>query len=168
MSRRILAFMALIIGGAFVVYGQEGQSAGRAPSLKVTAATVADKFIRTPKTLFEVGADICVEVAVINTSDEDEYIGWGSPWREYRLELLKSGEVVPFKKSVQEFLTPSPDRPFSGSFAVFTLKPGDSFPAIINLTEWYEPLAPGHYQLTVGRIWVREFTAKPIEFDIYP
>ncbi|HEX8707261.1 MAG TPA: hypothetical protein VF723_03280 [Pyrinomonadaceae bacterium] len=169
MLRRIIIPLALIIGSAPVVYGQESsKGVERNPLLTVTAATVTSMCDRTPKALFEAGADIYVEVVQTNTSSEAQHLISGGPWRELRIKLVKDGEVIPFKKSMQEFLTPSPDKPFSASLFAFTLKPGESSPAVIDLSQWYEPLRPGHYRLTVGRMWDREYTAKPVEFDVYP
>jgi hypothetical protein len=168
MLNRAIALLVLMIAGALACYGQESEKNGsQSPSLRVEATTVTNMFNQTPKSFFAVGSDIYALVVITNNSSEELSISSGHPWRQFNIELTKDGEVMPFKKSVREFLTPSPDQPYHGSIAVFTLKPNANSNELLHLNEWYEFLPAGHYRLTVGRIWGREFTAKPIEFDIY-
>ena len=168
MLSRTLALLILMIVGPLTCYSQESEKHdGSTALLKVEASTVTNMLHPTPKTLFAVGSDVYVLVVITNGSSEELGMISGHPWRQFRLKLIKDGEVVPVKKSVKEFLTPSPEKPFGGSLSAFTIKPNASTNELVHLNEWYEPLPPGHYQLTVGRIWGREFTSEPVEFDVY-
>jgi hypothetical protein len=168
MINSTLTLLVFMFVGALTCYSQESENnPGPTPLLRVEVATVSGMLDQTPKTLFAVGIDIYALVSITNNSSEELNMASGHPWRQFNVKLIKDGEVVPFKKSVSEFLTPSPDKPYGGSIAAFTLKPNASTKELVHVSEWYESLPPGHYQLTLGRIWGRAYTAQPVEFDIY-
>lgn len=93
------------------------------------------------------------------------------PYREYRPELIRDGDVVPYTKRAQEEVDKSEKGPASGSMGVSTFIPGrEVFSDYVNLEDWYEtPLKPGHYQLVVRKRFVRNgewAESNSVTFDV--
>jgi hypothetical protein len=95
------------------------------------------------------------------------------PYREYRPELNRDGDILHYTKQAQEYVDRAEREPPEGSMSASTYIPGREYPrADIRLEEWYEsPFQPGHYQLTVRK----RFTPKgdwvesnPVTFDVIP
>ena len=93
-------------------------------------------------------------------------------YRDFQLELLRDGDVVAYKKEAQEQV----DRAFSeppndSSAPIQFLSEKDYALRRLNLSDWYQTLLPGHYQLTVKRrfVWGGEWVqSDSITFDVGP
>lgn len=114
------------------------------------------------------------ELFITQNSIEDLVI-WNYlwPYREYRPELIRDGDPVPYTKYAEENLERVEREPPEGSMASSTLKPSREYLAnYVKLEDWYDsPLKPGHYQLVVRK----RFTLKgdwvesnSVTFDVAP
>jgi hypothetical protein len=93
-------------------------------------------------------------------------------YRNLKLELLRDGDIVPYKKEAQRSVEKALTEPPNESSAEMQFLPEKDYVLQrINLSDWYETLLPGHYQLTVRRrfIWEGEWVqSDSITFDIGP
>jgi hypothetical protein len=66
-----------------------------------------------------------------------------------RPQLLKDGHQVPYHQKAAKFIKDNERLPYLSALTL-RLKPGEQQTlGIIDLKDWYEPLAPGLYELTV-------------------
>ena len=67
-----------------------------------------------------------------------------------RPELFKDGQLVPYVKGIAELLKAKEKEPsFRHNYHVQLEPNAPKILGYIDLKDWYEPLAPGHYQLSV-------------------
>ncbi|HEY2972352.1 MAG TPA: hypothetical protein VGJ48_07560 [Pyrinomonadaceae bacterium] len=94
------------------------------------------------------------------------------PYYDLRPELFKDGDLLPYSKQAQENADRKEKAAAEGSGAPSRLLPGREYEwQRVNLEDWYEPLGPGHYQLTVRRrfVWDGEWIqSNPVTFDVEP
>jgi len=91
------------------------------------------------------------------------------PYWEYRPDLKRDGDVIPYTKRAEGEVDKSEKA--SGSMGLSTFIPGrEVFSDYVNLEDWYEtPLKPGHYQLVVRKRFVRNgewAESNPVTFDV--
>ena len=93
-------------------------------------------------------------------------------YRDLQLELLRDGDVVPYKKAAQEKVDRALSEPPNGSSAPIHFLPEKDYSLhVIYLSDWYKTLLPGHYHLTAKRrfVWGGEWVqSDSITFDIAP
>lgn len=93
-------------------------------------------------------------------------------YRDFQLELLRDGDVVPYRKVAQKQVDRALSEPPNDSSAPIQFLPAKDYALQrINLSDWYKTLAPGHYQLTVRRRFVSKgewAQSDAITFDISP
>jgi hypothetical protein len=94
-------------------------------------------------------------------------------YRDLQLELLRDGDVVPYKKEAQQGSKRALTEPPNDGSKTIQLLPGRDYtlPLRINLSDWYKPLLPGHYQLTFKRrfVWGGEWVqSDSITFVVGP
>jgi hypothetical protein len=91
-------------------------------------------------------------------------------YRNLQLELLRDGDVVPYKTEVQQSVERARiEPPNDGSATRRYVPEKDYVLQRINLSEWYQTLLPAHYQLTVKRrfVWDGEWVqSDSITFDV--
>jgi hypothetical protein len=91
---------------------------------------------------------------------------------DLQLELLRDGEIVPYKKEAQTQVDKALTELPNGSNAPAHFLPNKDYKLRrIDLSDWYETLLPGHYQLTVKRrfVWGGEWAqSDAVIFDIGP
>lgn len=91
---------------------------------------------------------------------------------DLQTELQRDGDVVPYKKEAQEQVDRALKELPNGSAAPIDFLPDKDYKLRpIYLSNWYETLLPGHYQLTVKRrfTWAGEWVqSDSITFDISP
>ena len=91
---------------------------------------------------------------------------------EYRVELIRDGEMVSYSKEAKEGIETAESRPPNGSSAPLVMEPGREYSLrYINLKEWYGSLSPGRYQLTLRRrfVWDGDWVqSNPVIFEIEP
>jgi hypothetical protein len=109
---------------------------------------------------------------LISQSLSETVVVWNHlwPYYEFRPELYKDGDILPYSKKAQERVERADRQPRSGSGGPTQLDPGREFElAIVRIDDWYELLGPGHYQLTVRKRftgdgdWVQ---SNPVTFDV--
>jgi hypothetical protein len=105
-----------------------------------------------------------------STSETMVISSTGSPYHEFRPELIRDGDIVPYSKTAQERLERTATGLTAGSSIAVRLVPGREQKAgIVDVEEWYETLGPGHYQLSVRKRftgdgdWVQ---SNPVTFDV--
>jgi hypothetical protein len=152
--------LASLLGALFMnVYaqggppqGEQGNGFGReAKFLQVTIAPVGTD-PDTPKGQFQKGETVYVLLSMTNTGDEPMTVAAGDPFYQSRVQLLKDGKPVPYKRQVLELLRSKEKRGASGGDGVMTinLQPKRATRVrYFDLADWFGQLEPGHYQLTV-------------------
>lgn len=96
-----------------------------------------------------------------------------SPCFRCRPVLVKGGEVVPYnKKRQKEIESEKPEDEFRGSGASATYEPGREYgPGWVPLDDWYDPLVPGRYELTVRKHFTWDgdsVVSNPVYFEVIP
>jgi len=121
---------------------------------------------------YKVGARIHFRIQATNTSLAQVTIPILNPYFQNRLELLRGGQVVPYKKGLDEILKGVEDDPFVGNIYAVKLNSNESkIVGYLFLDDWYETLQPGHYQLSLkhrfnlGQDWVE---SSSITFEVVP
>jgi hypothetical protein len=72
------------------------------------------------------------------------------PYDGVRPQLLRDGELVPYRKTAQKRLESLEGKPSEGSGAPIQFEPGREYEwAKFRLDQWYSPLQAGRYQLTI-------------------
>ena len=99
----------------------------------------------------------------------------GRPYHEYRPHLIRDGDILAYKKEVQEEVAGAEQgrTPKYGSMTSKTLVSGrESQAGLVSLEDWYEsPLPAGHYQLIVRKRFVPDgdwVESNPVTFDVIP
>lgn len=116
---------------------------------------MAEKPTDTPPP-YKVGDRIDFQI-ILSHSHTESFIHYFTldPYYEFRPELLRDGDLVPFSKKAQEIVEITEKRPHSGSGAPIELVPAREYESSrLNLKNWYEPLGPGRYQLRVRKRFV--------------
>jgi hypothetical protein len=112
-------------------------------------------------------------VSMTNTATEPVRIILGDSHVQYRLQLFKDGKLVPYKESLAKILE-AKDRDGPGPVRVTgtTLQPNETMMVdFIDLADWYAPLEPGQYELTIkyrSRQHVKSVETNTIKFKIVP
>jgi hypothetical protein len=93
-------------------------------------------------------------------------------YRNFQLELLRDGDVVPYKKEAQQSVDKTLTEPPNDGTAVIQFLPEKEYTLQrIDLGDWYKSLLPGHYQLTVKRQFASGgewLPSESVTFDIRP
>ncbi|HEX7722504.1 MAG TPA: hypothetical protein VF397_10125 [Pyrinomonadaceae bacterium] len=97
----------------------------------------------------------------------------GSFYRQYRLNLVRDGDVIPYSREAQHLIEIAERDSLSGSARSKTLEPGREHSlGLFQVDSWYDsPLKPGHYQLTVRKRFTLDgdwVESNPVTFDVVP
>jgi hypothetical protein len=122
---------------------------------------------------YNVGDWIHFQLSITNSFPDTLFLSnLLSPYYEYRPELSQDGEILPYSKRAQASVDRADQEPHGGSTSSGTLVPGRENPwAFVLMEDWYEPLAVGHYQLTVRKRFVGDgewVESNPAVFDVRP
>jgi len=122
---------------------------------------------------YSVGDSISFQLLITQYLSEDLILGnLMSPYYEYRPELYKDADLLPYSKQVQEKIALAESRAPSGSVIMAQLAPGHETKwAVVDVQYWYGPLAPGHYQLVVRKQFAYKgdwAESNPVTFDVIP
>ena len=156
-----------------VLYNRLGELLRHPTFITLRVAVVQDfgeKYTDTPGP-YRPNDSITLQIFITQNYSEPFSI-WSSAGYEndYRLELIRDGEIVPYLKDTQQRVERANRELANGSGASFTFEPGREYRWIqISLLNWYEPLKPGHYQLTVRRrfVWGGDWLpSNPITFEV--
>lgn len=121
---------------------------------------------------YRVRDSIAFQIFISQNSSEVLRLGITTPYYDYRPELIKDGEQVGYSAKAEESAKRAETQPHSGSVASFAVAPGEEKRwNIVRLDDWYDPLAPGRYQLTVKKrfTWDGDWVvSNPVYFDVQP
>ncbi|MDT4952034.1 MAG: hypothetical protein QOJ02_172 [Acidobacteriota bacterium] len=118
---------------------------------------------------YKVGDKIFFRLLITNTSSEKVSFSVADPFYYNRPQLLRDGELVPYRDGLVELLKSKEKTPGNESVRGSTLLPHHTETVIIEMKQWYEPLQPGRYLLTVKRrfIWGGEWIeSPPLTFEV--
>jgi hypothetical protein len=95
----------------------------------------------------------------------------GSDYREYRPELIRDGDLVPYSPETTKQIESAYRNLRSGSVWTRAIPNGQECALeVLNLKSWYDlPLKPGHYQLIVKKqfAWDGDWVeSNPVTFDV--
>lgn len=116
------------------------------PNVRVVISTVSGSSEKemAAKDSFKVGEAVQIKVEITNVSNEDVKMPQGLVYS--RPTLLNNGKLVPYHKEASErfkkgkYITPSN-----------YISPNQSQSEILDLSDYYESLEPGQYQLSLER-----------------
>jgi hypothetical protein len=142
-------------------------------TLRLTYGYVYEKPVEN-STPYRVGDSMYFQL-LVSQSVFDDLTVESTRWShyEYRPELSRDGEVIAYRKEAQEAVEHADqDRASSVSHIPIRLVPGREYNwATVKLDDWYDPLGPGHYQLTVSKRFVWDgdrVQSNPVIFDVEP
>jgi hypothetical protein len=133
------------------------------PELNQPAEEVARHFKTNERIMFQ--------IVLTNISNTPISFPIGDNRKQLRPKLIRDGDLVPYRKSLDELLTQKEKEPMFTSAKGATLKPGDNVVTYLDLKDWYEPLKHGHYQLSVKErfIWDGQWVeSSSITFEVDP
>jgi hypothetical protein len=121
---------------------------------------------------YKTGAKIYFRIQATNTSNNSIALAILDPYFQNRPELLRGGQVVPYREGFDKLLEAKDKDPFSVMPQVVKLDPNEQkLIGFINLNDWYDSIQPGHYQLSIkhrfepGQDWIE---SSSITFEVVP
>ncbi|RMG04563.1 MAG: hypothetical protein D6735_06735 [Acidobacteria bacterium] len=118
------------------------------PNFRVIISTVSvsSEGEVTAKDSFEVGEAVQIKVEITNLSDKRINVPKGLGFSRPR--LFRDGELVPYREEIGKQFDKHEGGRISG---MLFPKPNESQSEIIDLSDFYEVLKPGQYQLSLER-----------------
>jgi hypothetical protein len=140
-KRALLLFCLLVI--TVNVYSQNAK-----PDFRVIISTVTDSSEdeTKPKDIFTIGEAIKIKVEITNLSSKRINVPKGPGFS--RPILFRDGQLVPYKEETRKRFETGVGVGVSG---MLSPKPNETQTDILDLNEFYEPLGPGKYQLSLER-----------------
>lgn len=122
---------------------------------------------------FRVGEPIRIALNMINNSTEPTGIMRGDIYFHARPRLLRDTQPVRYRREVPRILRSRDENgPGLGPIISIPLEPGQLTGVhFLYLNQWYEPLEPGRYQLTVRyrfRMGGRTVDSNTVTFEVVP
>lgn len=123
---------------------------------------------------YKQGSKIIIYVAITNTLSEPFVVPRVDEFTQYRPELLKDGKLVSYRERIARLVK---EKQEGELLSIVSMTHGRLQPnktrviQTIDLSDWYEPLAPGNYQLTMQYRpeWIGEWiTSPPVTFEVTP
>ncbi len=141
-------------------------------SIRVTFIPAAGSVLK-PKQQFKVGEGVNLLVTMTNTGTEHVSVATTSQYFEHRLHLTKDGQAQPYSKKANDHLQVEGDSPSIGVRVIETDLPPDqpTIVTVIHLSDWYAPLAPGKYELTMQHRLTKKWLPQgsdTVKFEIVP
>ncbi len=116
---------------------------------------------------YKAGENVQVKVTMTNTSTETRNVPKGEDY--YRPWLFRDGVEVAFRREVSERVTKQEKLGYTRVTGFLFLKPNEPQSDIIDLNYWYEPLKPGHYQLSLQRTFFKQRAeSNLVFFEVLP
>jgi len=119
---------------------------------------------------YPTGAKIYFRVQATNTSLQKVTLFIIDTYFQDRPELFRDGQIVPYKKGVDDLLRAKDKQPFTRLVESVNVDPNDSkVIGYLYLNIWYGRLQPGHYQLSLkhrfelGQDWIE---SSSITFEV--
>jgi hypothetical protein len=108
---------------------------------------------------YKSGSGIHFVVSITNISNDSVGVPFGDTYRQIRPVLLRGGDLVPYRKDIDEVIKKVGDDPNFRSTGTM-IDPKRTANTSVALNDWYERLLPGSYELTVkmrfiwGGAWI--------------
>jgi len=125
------------------------------------------KALRAP---YAANSKIYFRLQATNTSSQKVTLFIIHTYYQDRLELLRDGQIVPYKTGVDKSLVAKEKDPATHFVQSVTLDPNESREIeYLFLKDWYGRLEPGHYRLSLkhrfepGQDWIE---SSPITFEV--
>jgi hypothetical protein len=121
-------------------------------TLRLTYSDALGRSIDTPQS-YQVGDSFAFQLFITQSlSEQIELEVMLDSFCDTRTELFKDGDRVPYSKVAQRHIQNVENLSPGGSAGPLTLPAGQESGALtVRLEDWYEPLGPGHYQLSVRK-----------------
>jgi hypothetical protein len=118
-------------------------------AVQVSIATV--DYANRPKDSFKAGEKVRVQIVMNNTGAEPLTVNSGDTFLSDRLRLLKDQRPVLYHKRATSLIRLKDQYGGGGGHVLYTtLEPNKPAVAdVIDLSDWYDQLEPGRYQLTL-------------------
>lgn len=158
-KRVFLLFCFLVI--TVSVYSQNAKS-----DFRVAISTVTDsgEDETKPKDSFKVGEVVKLKVEITNLTDKRINVPKGMDYS--RPTLFRDGELVSYREDVNK----RDKREYRSVTGMLLPNPNETQSEILNLNDFYEPLKPGKYQLSLER-WFFKIDSIPsnaVMFEVTP
>ena len=108
----------------------------------------------------------------ITQNSSEQIMIWNelNPFYQYRVDLIRDGDVVSYSKEAKAGIETAERQPPSGSSAPLIMEVGREYSLrAINLEDWYGSLHPGRYQFMIRRrfVWDGDWVqSNPVIFEI--
>ena len=103
---------------------------------------------------YKEGDKVFFRLLITNNSLQRVGFSTADYYQEQRPKLLRDGDEVTYRKKIVELLGTKENDPVGLSSRAASLEPGETLTEYVNLSDWYDSLKQGHYQLTVRRRFV--------------
>ena len=130
-------------------------------------------FDYAPTDRYKAGEPVRVQVEMTSLLPETTEVIIGNHLYQNRLRLVKDGRPVPYRSELPKKLKQIDQGPaYFGSMRSYELKPNQAIRVgLVSLNDWYGPLEPGHYELTLQhRFLGKEQPAESntVTFEVLP
>lgn len=178
------AISAMVLAVMIAIAGQEGTNSPRGQStvsndadlpkfkLDIMRKQAAEASVAEGEDSYKASQKITFHIMITNSSNENLTIPILDNYYQNRLELMKGGRLVPYRKGIVKVLDKRDSNLEFSRRDYINLQPGETREIEpITLSDWYDPLESGVYQLTIkhrllgGGPWV---ASPPITFEVVP
>jgi hypothetical protein len=116
---------------------------------------------------YKAGEKVQVKITMTNTATETRNVPKGEDYSRPRLS--RDGVEVAYRKEVSERIKKQEKLGYTRVTGFLFLKPNEPQSDIIDLNYWYEPLKPGHYQLSLQRTFFKQRAeSNAVFFEVLP
>lgn len=178
------AISAMVLAVMIAIAGQEGTNPSRGQStvpndadvpkfkLDIMRKQAAETGVGEGEDSYKAGENITFHIMITNISNENLAVPILDNYYQNRLELMKGGRLVPYRKGIVKVLDKRDNNLEFSRRDYLNLQPGETREIEpIALSDWYDPLESGVYQLTIkhrffgGGPWV---ASPPMTFEVVP
>ena len=120
---------------------------------------------------YKAGDRISFNLSITNTSNEEVAIPVADAYYFSRTKLFRGGDLVPYRKDIASLVKAKDKDLTSIRVRPAHLEPNESVAVSIDLSDWYESLEPGHYQLVVQWRFIIDgewIESPPLTFEVDP
>jgi hypothetical protein len=170
-SRFLLWVLAMLLVSVGLASGRNSQDDGKAKPLRANPEVIKLELLpraletgESPKVLnkpYKKKGRLYFRLQMTNISIEPVEVFITDPYFQNRPELFRDGQLVEYRTGLSDLLESKEKEPSLRHSGYVHLEPGEfKVLGFIQLSDWYESLEPGHYQLSVkhrfeyGQQWV--------------
>ena len=106
------------------------------------------------KSSFKDGQIVNFRLLITNTSQVSVSVPVGGRYDHNRPQLFRDGTPVPYSKEAERLVERVDGGPGYRSVRYARIEPDQTVADVIKLSDWYEPLQPGMYRLTIRRRFI--------------